>query len=125
MASTTVLADEPEAIDEPTTRDAQEREFERRGEFGLDVTRLDVSRDASLLELMNDCECLWTAALAALDTMTDHAVSESSPSEVADPWWAMLYTMRHARAVFTVAYERAHELNLNELSRKAREIEHG
>lgn len=77
--------------------------------FGLGATRLAVDTKAEVTELANDCHALLSSAMSALDAMTDEASAGSTAPEIRDPWWAMLYTMRHAQAVFAVLYDRVHE----------------
>ncbi len=68
--------------------------------FGLDCTRLAVSKDATAASLADDFHCLFEAAHSAIENMAEAASCLDGPPEIANSWWVMLYTMRHASAVF-------------------------
>lgn len=76
--------------------------------FGLEATALTVAPGASLTDLADDCNCLFGAGLAALESMSDAVMQPGVPADVSEPWWAMLYTLRQAKGVFDAMYSGTH-----------------
>jgi hypothetical protein len=78
--------------------------------LGLSALRCVVVPDASLQDLMNDANCLFSAGLDALEALSERIGTDNVPPEVAEAWWSMFYTLRMARQVFRHAYDKAHEV---------------
>lgn len=84
----------------PTRR---EEDFAREGCLGLGSITCAVDPEATGMDLLEDVNCLFGAAMSALGE-----VDVDKAGEGAESWWAALYTLRLARTAFAAAYDRVH-----------------
>jgi hypothetical protein len=78
--------------------------------LGLSALRCVIAPNASLEDLMDDANCLFSAGIDAVEAVSESIGTDNVPPEVAQAWWSMLYTLRMARQVFRHAHEKAHEV---------------
>ena len=76
----------------------REHDIARAGCLGLGSITCAIDPSATGMDLMEDVNCLFSAAMSALDEVDVDR----------EAWWSMVYTMRLARAAFVHAYERVH-----------------
>jgi len=74
--------------------------------YGPTAVRLVIDPAAPLEALTDDCNCLLSSALDVIEAMTEDC--GNTPG-----WWAMLYTLRQAHAVYGRVYSLAQAVDDN------------